>query len=322
MILARHAEALYWAGRQLERAEQTTRSLDIIARDSMHFRSDPGGPEWLVLLEALGLDQAYRTAGSIDVANYLVVDQVNPGSVIGTIGQLRENIRTVRDRVPVELWEETNRLHLALAELRGAVPAEPFELYSIIRRRCHAISGIVGEAMPRDEGFTFFVVGRMLERATLTCRAVRCLVLRDGHALDEGTILRTMSSLQAYRRRPTLGGDRYILAAFLLQADDVPRTVLSCLRRADGRLQRLRQAAPAIGPAIQLLGRARARLEFGEVEQDLRAEGEPLVLQIEAELAAVGRTIGDYAFDPARASAMQAQFVRPGDPGSERGVGE
>ena len=36
MILARHAEALYWAGRQLERAETTTRALDVVGRNSMH----------------------------------------------------------------------------------------------------------------------------------------------------------------------------------------------------------------------------------------------------------------------------------------------
>ena len=323
MILARHAEALFWAGRQLERAEQSTRSLDVIARDSMHFRATPDLAEWRLLLEALGVDQAFvgTGGGPAEVARFLMVGQANPGSVAATIEQLRENIRTVRDRVPVELWEETNRLHLALAELRGQLPDEPFELYSAIRRRCHAIGGVVGEAMPRDEGFAFFVVGRMLERALLTCRAIRCLVLRSGHALDEGTILRTLSSLQAYRRRAN-GQDRLALASFLLQADDVPRTVLSCLRRADGRLQRIAPAAPSMGPVLTLVGRARSRLEYGDTEAELRSDGDRVLLQLEAELTAIARAIADFAFDPAQAPAIQAQFVRPGQLGDgwDRGV--
>ena len=129
------------------------------------------------------------------------------------MGQLRENVRTVRDRVPVELWEETNRLHLALVELVGRLPDEPFETYSMVRRRCHAIGGVLAETMPRDAGFTFMVIGRMIERAITTCRTVRHLVLAADHALDEGSVLRTVSSLQAYRRRPghaNIDGCRWI----------------------------------------------------------------------------------------------------------------
>ena len=41
MILARHAEAVFWAGRHLERTEHTTRMLDIVTRDAMHFPAAP-----------------------------------------------------------------------------------------------------------------------------------------------------------------------------------------------------------------------------------------------------------------------------------------
>lgn len=316
MILARHAEAMFWGGRHLERAEQTTRSLDIVTRDSMHFRASPSQPEWQLILEAVALDRAFAETGrpsqAAPVAEFLFLDLDNDGSVASSVAQLRENIRAVRDRVPVELWEETNRLHLSLRELGGVMPRELFELYSMVRRRCHAISGVIAEAMPRDDGFTFLVTGRMIERAIMTCRTIRCLVLQEDHTLDEGSILRTVSSLQAYRRRRFQVRDAYTLATFLLQADDVPRTVLSCLRRADGRLQRLRQTAPGIQPALLVCGRARAMLEFGDVEHELRTDADRLLLQIEYELNNVAAAIADYAFDPAQSPAMQAQFVRPG----------
>ncbi|MEM7272961.1 MAG: alpha-E domain-containing protein [Actinomycetota bacterium] len=315
MILARHAEAMYWSGRQLERAEHTTRMLDVVSRDAMHFAASTQR-EWQLLLEVAGLAGAYeeldRPHGFDDVVAFLVVDPLNPGSVFQSVAQLRENVRTVRDRVPVELWEETNRLFLALELLAGELPSEPFELYSMIRRRCHAISGVIAEAMPRDEGFTFLVIGRMIERATLCCRTIRHLVVGGDHALDEGSVLRTVSSLQAFRRRPRTNGAEQALARFLLQGDDVPRTVLSCIRRADGRLQRLRQTAPGLGPALMVCGRIRARLEFGDIETELRTDPITLLLQLEQELSNFGAAIADFAFDPAQLPSMQAQFVRPG----------
>ncbi len=316
MILARHAEALFWAGRQLERAEHATRVLDIATRDSMHFRAAAGQPEWPLIVEALGLDQGFaatgRPATASDVVDFLFIDPDNSGSVASSVLQLRENVRTVRDRVPVELWEEANRLHLTVRDLGGTLPREPFELYSTVRRRCHAISGVIGEAMPRDDGFTFFVVGRMIERAIMACRTIRCLVLRDDHAIDESSILRMVSSLQAYRRRSGNGAGGLTLAIFLLKADDVPRTVLSCLRRADGRLQRLRQTSPGLGPALMVCGRVRAQLEFGDTETGLRTDSSMFCLQIESELNNLSSAIAEYAFDPAQIPAMQAQFVRPG----------
>ncbi len=317
MILARHAEATFWAGRQLERAEHTARVLDVASRDSMHFPDVESPPEWGLILEALGLDNDFAAeqgvvADGVTVPRFLFSDRSNAGSVAGSVAQMRENIRTVRDRVPVELWEETNRLHIDLDGAGIRLGPEPFERYSVVRRRCQAISGVIGEAMSRDEAFTFLVVGRMIERAVLTTRLVRCLVFRNHHALDDAALLRMVSSLQAYRRGPGRGGDDVTLAFFLLTATDVPRTVLSCLRRAEARLNRLRGTAPGLEPALMVCGRVRANLEFGGVDLTLAERPEQLLLEIEAEMFNLARAIADSAFDPAQSPPMHAQFIRPG----------
>lgn len=317
MILARHAEATFWAGRHLERAEHTTRMLDIATRDSMHFPASPIQPEWQRLLEVMGAAANFEGTGNpadgSNVAQFLVMDRSNDGSVSSSVVQLRENIRTVRDRVPVELWEEANRLLLAINAIGPKLPLEPFELYSTIRRRCHALSGIVSEAMPRDEAFTFLVLGRMIERAIICTRTVRYLVLNSAHTLDEGAVLRTVASLQAYRRRSSQGRDAHTLGGFLLQADDVPRTVLSCLRRADGRIQRLMQGTSGgLAPAAMVCGRLRSHLEYTNAEQELRDDAGSLLDRIESELANLTAAIADYAFDPALIPDRQSQFVRPG----------
>jgi uncharacterized alpha-E superfamily protein len=140
------------------------------------------------------------------------------------------------------------------------------------------------------------------------------MVLEPDHTLDEGSILRTLSSLQAYRRRSRQGGDSHTLAAFLLQADHVPRTVLSCLRRADGRIQRLLHATqPGLAPAAMVCGRVRAHLEYGNVEQELRDDAQLVLLQLEHELGNLAAAVADFAFDPAQIPSMQSQFIRPGN---------
>ena len=319
-ILARHAEAVFWAGRHLERAEHTTRMLDVASRASMHFPSSPVQPEWQRLLQVVGADRAFaatgRPATEAAVAQFMVVEPTNPGSVAQTVHQLRENIRTVRDRIPVELWEESNLLQHTVDAPGDTLPDAPFELYSTIRRRCHALSGIVSEVMPRGDSFTFLVLGRMIERATICTRTIRFLVLAPDHNLDEGSILRTVGSLQAYRRRARQGDDAHTLGAFLLQADDVPRTVLSCLRRADGRIQRLmRGTSSGLGPAAMVCGRLRSRLEYSNAELELRTDANALLGEIEVELLNLTTAIADYAFDPSQIPDMHSQFVRPGQAG-------
>ncbi len=321
MILARHAEATFWAGRYLERVEHTTRMLDVATRDSMYFAS-ADGPEWRRLLEVAALSKDFdvrsQPATGANVARYLVLDNDNHGSVASSVRLLRENIRTVRDRVPVELWEEANRLHLSLDDLSATNggptwPAEPFELYSTVRRRCQALSGIIAESMPRDEAFDFLVIGAMIERAIACCRTVRFLVLNSNHSLDESSVLRTLSSLQAYRRSTRQRGDVFTLAAFLILADDIPRTVLWCLRRVDGRIQSLLQrTSTGLVPAATVCGRVRSQLEYGNVEAELRTDSDVVLDRLESELRNVAAAIADYAFDPAQIPAMQSQFIRPG----------
>ncbi len=324
MILARHAEALYWAGRQLERSEHTTRALDVVARNTMHYRIPRALAEWGLLLDVFGLTDRFRatatTAVDLDrtrVADFLFADATNPGSVVSSVRQLRENIRTVRDRVPVELWEEANRLHLDLGAVDAAhlLHEGPYELFSSVRRGCQTISGVVAEAMPRDDGYTFFDSGRMIERSIMTCRVIRFGLFGEARHFDHAILLRLVSSLQAYRRMVGHDHDRLALAAFLLRTELVPRSVLSCLRRVDDHLETLQRAAPGMAPARQVCGRIRSVLEFGDTERSLADDHARYLLEIESGVLDLGHMVASYAFNPIHSTGLHAQFVRPGGSG-------
>lgn len=321
MILARHAEALFWAGRQLERAETTTRTLDIIGRNSMYHREKRARAEWKALLQLLGLYDRFEESSdgrvSFDrstVSRFLFAEADNPGSVISSVGQLRENIRTVRDRVPVELWEEVNRLQIDLKSPRVGHDLEesPSELFSSVRRGCQAMAGVAAEAMPRDEGYMFLDFGRMIERSIGTCRMMRVGLYGESVDLDAATVLRMASSLQAYRRIAGYDDRPESLARFLLTSERVPRTVLSCLRRVDRRLELLEGTGPGVSPARRLCGRTRAKLEFEDVRAALTLDPLGFLVHIEADVVNISEAIATSAFHPAQSAVLKAQFVRPG----------
>ncbi|MEZ5281769.1 MAG: alpha-E domain-containing protein [Acidimicrobiales bacterium] len=318
MILARHAEALFWAGRQLERAEATTRALDVVGRNSMHLREQRAHAEWVAMLGLFGAaappEARGRAADRDEVIRRLFLDGEHQGSVKATVFQLRENFRTVRDRVPVELWEEANRLHLELqrGDLARQLALTPFDLFTSVRRACQAMAGVAAEAMPRDETYTFFDSGRMLERCIITCRLARVGLADAGSGFEPSVLLRCSSSLQAYRREFGYADEPMRIATFLLCAGHTPRSVLSCLRRVDERLEALQEYGPGLGPARQLCGRARSNLEFGDVVGSLDNDALTFLDDIENALVGLSDVIAAYAFNPAHSPVLHAQFIRPG----------
>ena len=320
MILARYAEALFWAGRQLERIESTARLVDLTGRNAMHHSLGEVAAEWRHLVELVGLDQTfdehYAVTDAVSVTDFLFDDPDNPGSVCSVVGQLRENIRTARDRLPVEIWEEVNRLHLAFATRQNFHPSMPQdpEIHATVRRHCQAISGVIEEAMPRDEGHAFLVIGRNLERATCCTRALRFAWDRDE---DPATLLRSVAALQAYRRHAGYDADRVSITSYLLGEPKMPRSVLTCIERAEWRLDDLGNSSRGIVVARRLAGRLRSDLEYGDMPAELEERGVEVLLGIEADLLRLGRVMADQAFDPAQGVGLQTTFVRPGTDNEE-----
>ena len=207
MILSRHAEALLWAGRYLERAEHTSRCLNYAANSITHLRSDEARAEGELLVRTLGLQQELEAVGPLEsrpqLVAFLLSDADNPGSVVSSVTAVRENLRSVRDRIPIELWEEANGLYLRFPFLghADAAPSGLHEVLLMVRRACLAISGILNEGMRLDDGHAFVVVGQMLERSIFTVNLLEASHTDSRGAMDATRMLRLTSSLQAYHRQ-------------------------------------------------------------------------------------------------------------------------
>jgi uncharacterized alpha-E superfamily protein len=281
-MLARLAENLFWAGRYIERAEDIALLLDVTYHGLLESPPAEASAAWQDLLDVLQVGPAFaasgRTLDDTGVSELLVLEESLPVSIISCVASTRENARSVRELVSTELWETINGFYLELHErdLRSDLARNPHELYGMVKLRCQTIYGVASETMPRDDGWRFMMLGRMLERAEMTCRLLNvryAQLTASEHAgfHDWVGVLKSASAFEAYRKSYKARMDPSQVVEFLLFREDFPRSVLFCLRAAESGLAKLGPLGETTRPQ-RLIGRIRAELEFRDIDE-LMAEG-------------------------------------------------
>ena len=275
-MLARHAEDLFWTGRYLERAEDTARLLDVTYHGLLEGGASEAGMAWQEVLDALQLSYLFRarhrhvTAEAVEA--FLVLDESHASSIAASIGRARENGRNVREHLSTELWEALNSTYLELrAEGRAEeLAAHPHEFYRRVRSRCQLVAGAAAETMPRLDAWRFLLLGRLVERAEMTCRLLRVRaprVVGDEHQ-DEIhywlVMLNAVSALESYARRFGAEITPARVLELLVLSPEFPRSVLFCLRAAETQLGAL-EGGVAVSSVRRALSRMRAELEYQDV---------------------------------------------------------
>jgi len=268
-MLARNAEALYWIGRYVERADYTARILDVTVHQLLEDSSvDPDRTSRL-LLQVLGIEPPDQ---ELDMWSLTELVAFTPGlqggcSIVDAISAARENARSSREVTSAEIWECLNTTYNALPEReRAARRLGPHEFLSYIEGRSAMFAGLSATTLARDEGFRFLELGREIERVDMT---VRLLFTRVGDSASSPawvTMLRSAGAHDAYLRtyRGVLDAGRVV--EFLLLDRLFPRSVFYSLTRAEHSLDQLMNRPSnrvgATAEARRLLGRARSELEF------------------------------------------------------------
>ncbi len=324
-MLARLAENLFTAGRDIERAEATARMVDITYHSLLESPSGERGDAWEQLHEVLGT----VAEPDDDALARLVLDRGEPRSVLASVTRAREHVRSVRELVSTELWEVINDLHLTLATtgLARQVDEQPYHLLAGVRRACLTIYGVASDTMPRDEAWRFLALGRLLERAAMTCRLVQVHHQRleqlsgpsrrlglggDPAGLEPGpgdfhqwvTVLKSAAALEAYRRRYRASMDPADVVEFLLLEPDLPRSVAFCLTGA--RLQLEALAAGRRSRAVREVGRASASLTYRDVSELFAMGLAPFLLDIQARMQRVDAAIAGEFFRHHPSGALHA----------------
>ena len=243
MLLSRVAEAVYWAGRHLERAEATARLVHIHTKLFLDLPK-AAGVGWTPLLAVTGSGEAFRhrhpEASEEQVVGFLATDAEHQGSIVASIAQAHANLRVTQAILPSEAWEVLNQLHSWAAQTRHQAVDRRTRLgwTSQLIRQCQLLSGLLEGTMSHDDTYAFLEIGRALERADMTTRVldVQAGILvgqRDGATpyadLTWMGVLRSLSAHQMFRR--TAGSTVTGPAAlrFLLRDPQFPRSVERCL---------------------------------------------------------------------------------------------
>ncbi len=245
-MLSRVAEAIYWSGRYIERAENTARLLRV---NSNLMMDTPRGisPGWepLVSITGLGAEFEKKKSGATErsVAKYLIGDAKNPNSIISCLKMARENCRTIREIIPLPAWQELNKLYLFAKENAASGVTQKGRDYYLdgIFSGSQQLNGLFASVMYQDVAWHFLRIGRDIERAEMT---TRILDVRTSDLLTEAeeiiesrslesvqwiSILKSLSAYSIYRRTVQVRVSRYPVLEFLFHDAQFPRSIAHCL---------------------------------------------------------------------------------------------
>lgn len=277
-MLSRIGESLYWMARNLERADDTARILDINV--VFMLEADEGATEemqWTPLLTIVGADDTYlerHPDGKVTVQrviHLLTQDKDYSGSLYNSLRLARENARVVRDRISQEMWEAINEFWLSTdRHLKTKLqPWRAAEFYAYVHREVALFFGLAQSTMMRGEAYGFTQLGSLQERADMTARILDVryhLLLPDltmvGSPLDFyqwGALLKSLSGFESYRRKYHSGIRPIDVVEFVLLDRDFPRSLRYCVDGLDRALDRIGLVAD--GAASERLAALRAHLD-------------------------------------------------------------
>lgn len=282
-MLSRVADAIYWASRYVERAENVARFVNVNL-DLMLDSPAAHRPSWQPLVLTTGdyqyFEKTYGEYTPRNVTRFLAFDREYPNSIFSSVVRARENARTVREVISREMWEELNSLYLMVVEAsREEVPAEEMgSFYDRVKLAGIHYAGVTDETLSHSESWHFCRLGRMIERADKTSRIldVKYFVLLPdlvdiGGTIDQAgwtALLNSASALQMYRQQFQVIEPANV-ASFLLLDDKFPRAIRHCLHMAQDSLHEISGTPRGsyTGEAERLMGVLTSRLDYGRASQ-------------------------------------------------------
>ena len=312
-MLGRSACNIYWMSRYLERAENTSRLLDVGFRMALTRGQHAASEEWRSVLVTIGQDAAFAGRNSDfagpAVFNFILRDKDNPGSVLRMIEHARTNARAVRTGITREVWEATNESWMSLRELLSRPVRESGlgQVLSAIRTQTTQVRGAMDGTMLRNEVYNFARIGTFLERADNTARIldVKYHVLLPslawvGSSLDNvqwETVLRSVAGDRAYRWLNAGAIDPRGIADFMILDGRFPRSLTFCFEKIRSNMAGLARQYGHETQAHELLRNTGARLHDTNIGAIFERGLHEFIIEFLASVRVIGGAIAaDYRF--------------------------
>jgi uncharacterized alpha-E superfamily protein len=313
-MLSRVADSLYWMSRYLERAEHTTRLLDVNLNLMLDESSTSSDRRWLRLLQALGKPKRLKWEGNpYDLARTLTFDSANKSSVVSCIIAARENARHVREQISTEQWHRLNSLYLQVTrpEFKKAMALEaasdsseaPAAFLQEVMEAVHQFQGVTDSTMSHGEGWQFIQVGRFLERASATRLLLEAYhedlwanpdrAAEGNEYLEWMGLLRSATAFEAYCKVYTADLTPERILEFLLLDAEFPHSLRFSI---DSLQQALRAIQAESGKSRaeelnRIAGRLSASLGFASVDEILMGDVVEYLHSIQQQCQAIHQTI-------------------------------
>jgi uncharacterized alpha-E superfamily protein len=284
-MLSRVAEACFWLGRYLERAEDVSRIVDVNYHGVIENSWPQAEPAWWSVVATTGDAEAFRACypqpTETNVADFLLLDRSNLNSVARCVMAARESARRIRDRISSETWEELNRFyHIVMRQSIGVVMMDgPYAFCRLVRNNCQLLAGVIDSTMPHDEGWLFLRAGRFIERTGMTARILdsqAALLMNPETGTDYAAthrwiaVLKSASAYEAQRKlsRSTITPEGVV--TFLLADEAFPRSALFSMTELEVALTRIRGILGLTGhsQALRDTGELAARLRYTNVDAE------------------------------------------------------
>jgi uncharacterized alpha-E superfamily protein len=320
-LLSRVADSLYWMSRYLERAEHTTRLLDVNLNLMLDESASSADRRWSRVLQALGGPRDVAWKGDpYALVRQLSFDTENKSSILALLINARENSRHVREQISTEQWHRLNSLYLQVTrpEMQPQPEAgtmaheaeQPTEFLQQVMEAVHQFQGVTDSTMSHGEGWHFIQVGRYIERASATAMLLEAYhddlwgtpandKMEGNEYLDWMGLLRSATAFEAYCKVYTADLTPERILEFLLLDEEFPHSLrfsIDSLQHALGAIQRESGKSRA-DQLRRLAGRLQGSLSYSGVEEILEGDVIAYLRGIQAQCREIHNMIYELYID-------------------------
>ena len=303
-MLSRHADASFWIGRYVERAEATARMIDVHYHFGLESPLAGAGMRWSSILAISGQEELfwerYNEENEANILQFFAFDLENQSSIASCIKLARENGRSIRDQISSEMWKCLNRMYLDYRDwdVDRVLATSPFTFFENVKEGSQLFQGVTNRTLMMGETRDFHDAGRFLERTDQTARILDVKyhdllpsfqpgkVRVKSTLADAGSVggpvdvhgwiavLKSVGAFEAFRKTYHEGVTPSRVVEFLLLNAKFPASVRHSIGRVDGCLRRVsgnQDLSPA-NDAEREIGRLYNELNFLRSE-DIIASG-------------------------------------------------
>lgn len=317
-MLAREADAMFWIGRYVERAEATARIVDVQYHSELEGafplaqtgESDPSalwGPILAISGDADLFAQLYAdNQVERNVLDFFTFCRDHPNSITSCVSRARENARGVRELISSEMYESLNMFFLEVTrwDVDKILDTSPHSYFSLVKSASQLFHGVTARTMPRDEAWAFLDCGMFLERADKTARIldVKYHILLGpeqlGGTLDQHqwiAVLKSVGAFEAFRKANRLGITPGKVVSYLVRNPAFPASISYAVARLDRALRHIggTKGQPASNRAERLVGRLRADLSFITTDEIINQGLHQFLDQVQIRCIEIGNAISE-----------------------------